>query len=229
MALSGKVKPVAIAHELGVKPQQIYSWIKSGKLRTFNGTGNVKQLVDATEVRGLVNKSVQKGPRSTKPRTIKTKSPSTGKWQDAGYPSPLEHADIVSYGNKSGKVVGQVRKQDEYFTTFASVDPAADPAVREREMEFQNTKIAELLAKGNFRLEPLDDILNFVLYQLVHEADPHEVRAFLEYMVEYKHRIDVELNPALVEDIDHLDDTSEEPVEDAPWIKDQVAAGLIKV
>jgi hypothetical protein len=218
------VRPTKIAHELGIKSQLIYGWLKSGKLDAYT-VGNFTNAVSANAVRTLANNSAKKGPRREGTRTRKVKD-STGNWQDKGFPPPLDKGEVVSYGSKEGKKVGQVQQTDEYFTQLRFI--AAQEADRER--EFQNTSLTDLLKQKKIKIEPLEDLVNFVLFSIGDERSDTEVREFLAWMRKWDYPIIGPLNDKLVEWLDShepeiLEDSSCEitggEIEDAPYIEDE--------
>lgn len=218
MALSGRVKPVAAAKELGIRPQIVYGWLKSGKLKVYPGDHVCKQYVDMTEVRGMHNKSASKGPREDRGTRTRKEKDSTGKWEDKGFASPINRGDVVSYGSKRTKTLIQARNDDAYFTQFKNT--------KREDEEFQNTSIADNLKQGVFKIEPLEGLVNMVLFQLCEQFETVDVAGFVEWMNKASIVIDQDLNSDLLKArLEDAKPAPDEPLEiaaDSPAVLDLI-------
>lgn len=72
--MADRIKPVALAKELNIRPQIIYGLIKRGKIHTYDNPAGGPALIDPSEARIIVSRMHVRGPHKEK-RTASSRPP----------------------------------------------------------------------------------------------------------------------------------------------------------
>jgi len=165
---TGRMTPVQAAKELGIRPQIVYGYIRSGRISTFPNPDGKTSLVELADVQRLAS-----GTKHHRP-----KDPTTGKPinRSAGVsPGSL----LSSHGNKPRQrrnprhsvevVTGVTHGEDgQEFVHYTKIREDGS----KWEFFWEGEQLADALAKGTCRIESPESLLASVMFHWGHNGRP---------------------------------------------------------
>jgi hypothetical protein len=160
---------VQLAHELGVRPQIIYGYIKHGRVKTYPNDAGKAALVDANEVEAVLKSVRHRDPNAEKSPSGRTV-----------HRSPVKRGDILSWDKKpDGRTgrrvanVSRVIKDDEGSDSIVYLHDGT------REIVWQTATLSERLRKGYTTLENVPALLGMIIFQLKGGDEAQQAEAAL--------------------------------------------------
>jgi hypothetical protein len=156
----GRMTPVQLAKQMGIRPQGIYGLIKQGKVKNYAPEGKTA-IVDEDEVKSALVKSAS--------RTAKTGKGKTG----GGGNSSAPKGTVVAWKATPTKIrVGKVSAVDDILTYIKTTDGDTLP--------FTNESLTERIAKGQIVLPRLHTLLDLI----ISESDKSDQEDAMRYCID---------------------------------------------
>jgi hypothetical protein len=142
-----EVSPMALAKELGVRPQQIYMLIRKGRINTWENAAG-RKVVGREEVTNVLKTPQKRGRKTSKATAL-----------DIGEASaPVRVGDIASWRTPGGVRIAQVTAQDAPFNWMQDLWG--------QQISFRNHSLAKRIAEGVAKIERPAELLRMVVKQL---------------------------------------------------------------
>jgi len=174
MASAKRLTPVQLAHELGIRPQIIYGYIKHNRVKTYPNEAGKANLVDVGEVERLLKDARHRDPNAEKSASGRTV-----------HRSPVRPGTIVSWDRKADGRTG--RRVAGVSRIVKDEEEGSDELVYlndgERNIVFSTATLAERLRKGHATIENIPALLGMILFQLRENdqgAEADAIQTFLE-------------------------------------------------
>jgi hypothetical protein len=174
-----RMTPVQAAKEVGIRPQQVYGFIKHHRVNTYSNPAGKTDLVSLSEVKaaaGQVKHHREKDPTTGKPLRRKP---------------PVSRGTLVSaHGYMTGEPKGKRAHRVNVVTDVINDEDSGDPslvAIRPNgeaaTLYWEAEDLAARIGKGICHIESAESLLSVVMYHWVHNEQP-ELAASLQLWCE---------------------------------------------